>query len=112
MNPKPLTDKQRYWLTHIEHCQEAGQSLASYAQENSLDLNALYRWKSALRKRGCFGTAAAAASTLFTRVAVEQRSRVEGATIQVRFPNGCVLQSDAMDETTLCVLTTALLSSS
>ena len=45
MNPKPLTDKQRYWLTHIEHCQEAGQSLASYAQENSLDLNALYRWK-------------------------------------------------------------------
>ncbi len=36
MSPKPLTDKQHYWLTHIERCQAAEQSLTSYADAHEL----------------------------------------------------------------------------
>jgi hypothetical protein len=108
MSPKPLTDKQRYWLTHIERCQAAEQSLTSYADAHELDIKTLYRWKSTLSKRGCFESSTVA--TLFTRVAVEQQGPVQATNIQIRFPNGCVLQSNATDASTLRILTTALLS--
>jgi len=110
MSSKPLTDKQRYWLTHIERCQAAEQSLASYAQSHDLDVQTLYRWKSMLNKHGCFESSISAAMS--SRVAIETHGRLEGATIQVRFPNGYVLQSHSTDEATLHSLTTALLSPS
>lgn len=43
MSSKPLTDKQCYWLTHIERCQAAEQSLTSYADAHELDIKTLYR---------------------------------------------------------------------
>ncbi len=110
MDRNALTKKQQYWLDHIERCQEAEQSLAGYAQANGLDVKTLYRWKSTLRKHGYFGSAASTTSALFTRVSVEQHCREEAATLQVRFPNGCVLHGNALDEASLRALTSALLS--
>lgn len=42
---KGLTEKQGYWLEHIQRCGAAGESMAAYAKSNALDLNRLYRWK-------------------------------------------------------------------
>ena len=109
MNTKPLTDKQRYWLKHIERCHADGQSLASYADAHDLDVKSLYRWKNTLSKLGCFKSMSA---TMFTRVSVEPSGRTDGDALQVRFPNGCVLQSSAIDEGRLRTLITTLLACS
>lgn len=114
MNRKELTEKQRYWLSHIEACQAAEQTLASYANTHDLDVQSLYRWKSVLTKRGCFndGTGAHTDNALFTRVTLEPSLCASSATWQVHFPNGCVLHTDDGNEAALGLLIQAVLSAS
>lgn len=46
-----LTDRQRFWLNHLEACQTAGQSISAYAREHDLSAGALYHYRSLMRKR-------------------------------------------------------------
>ena len=47
-----LTQCQRYWLEHLGHAQERGQSLVAYAAEHALNLKSLYRYAHLMRERG------------------------------------------------------------
>jgi len=47
-----LTEKQKYWLGHIEACEQSGQTLKTYAEEKDLSPQRLYNWKARLRAMG------------------------------------------------------------
>ena len=81
-----LTEKQCYWLGHLRQCEERGQSYAAYATECCLDLKNLFRWKSALAKRGLLGSSLPG----FTPVRVEMAA-MTGA-CRVRLTNGVVVE--------------------
>lgn len=114
MSQKALTEKQQYWLSHIEACRATEQTLASYAHAHDLDVQSLYRWKSVLTKRGCFddGTVARMDNALFTRVTLEPSLCASSVTWRVHFPNGCVLHTDDVNEAALGLLIQAVLSAS
>jgi len=47
---QPLTERQRFWLQHLQACGNG--SLKAYAAAHGLSLSALYQAKSTLRRRG------------------------------------------------------------
>lgn len=47
-----LTDKQQFWLNHINEAKAAGLSLADYAQREDLSLQSMYSYVNTLRKKG------------------------------------------------------------
>ena len=47
-----LTERQRYWLEHIEACKESGKTMADYAAEHGLGARAMYAGKKILVKKG------------------------------------------------------------
>jgi len=47
-----LTERQRYWLKHIEACKQSGQTMADYAAEHGLTARAMYAGKKILVKKG------------------------------------------------------------
>jgi len=47
-----LTERQRYWLEHIQACQQSGKSIAEYAAEHGLTARAMYGGKKVLVKKG------------------------------------------------------------
>jgi len=47
-----LTNRQQYWLEHIQSCELAGISLARYAKENSINLQSMYTSKATLISKG------------------------------------------------------------
>lgn len=100
-----LTAKQRFWLEHVERCAESGQSMRAYAQAHDLDVQRFYNWKAQLAKRAHLDSTLP--SPAFTEVQLHGVT-VPGA-IQVRFPNGCVLESRGLDEASLRTLCAALL---
>lgn len=51
-----LTQRQRYWLEHLERCQAQGLTMKSYAHEQGLKVSALYCWKLKLKQRGVWNT--------------------------------------------------------
>ena len=56
--PKPLTERQQYWLGHIKAADASGGSCVEYATVHDLDVKHLYQWKTTLRRQGLLpGTA-------------------------------------------------------
>ena len=47
-----LTERQRYWLEHIQACQQSGKSIAEYATEHGFTARAMYGGKKILVKKG------------------------------------------------------------
>jgi hypothetical protein len=47
-----LTDRQRYWLEHIQACEASGKSIAEYAAVQEFCAQAMYAGKSALVRKG------------------------------------------------------------
>lgn len=47
-----LTERQRYWLEHIQACEAQGLSTAQYAAANGLQARAMYGGKKALVRKG------------------------------------------------------------
>ena len=82
-----LTDKQRYWLTHLQTAEREGLSPRAYAQRHGLRPSQLYYWRSTLRKRGVLATAARPAEFVPVRV------RDTRAEVRVHLPNGVVVAS-------------------
>ncbi len=52
MNNKPLTQRQQYWFDHIKACQQQDGSTKDYAQQQGIELRALYDAKNRLVKAG------------------------------------------------------------
>ena len=55
-----LTERQRYWLEHIQACEASGKSMAEYAASQGIAVRAMYGGKKTLLKKGVLPTAQAA----------------------------------------------------
>ncbi len=80
-----LTEKQRYWLEHIETAEREGLSPGAYAERHGLRTSQLYYWRSTLRKRGVLATQDVPVELVPVRVR-DTRSEV-----RVHLPNGIVV---------------------
>ncbi len=47
-----LTDRQRYWLGHVQACEASGKSMAEYAASQGIAACAMYGGKKTLVKKG------------------------------------------------------------
>jgi len=47
-----LTERQRYWLEHIQACKDSGKTIAEYAAEQGFTARAMYGGKKILVKKG------------------------------------------------------------
>ena len=75
----PLTEKQQFWLSHVQACDESGQSMRAYADANGLSVTALYNWKSVLRGKGALDAPVRSSGKLFRQAAVIGGVRAQGA---------------------------------
>ena len=99
-----LTERQRYWLQHIQACEASGKSIAAYSAEQGIAARAMYGGKKVLVKKGVLPR---------TRPSRFQRAQVvapaSGNAWRIQMPNGLsVTFSGTVDARTLStVLTTA-----
>ena len=58
-----LSERQQYWLDHLEACERTGQTTKAYAQAHGLSISMMYSWRKKLVHRGilsrCSGTSLA-----------------------------------------------------
>jgi len=47
-----LTERQRYWLEHIQACEAPGKSMAEYAMEHGVKVRAMYSGRKMLVNKG------------------------------------------------------------
>ena len=78
-----LTERQRYWLEHIQACEASGKGASAYAAEHGFRVGAMYAGKKMLVRKGAL---AGAQSSRFQRVqtaavTADQRWRIQ-------LPNG------------------------
>jgi hypothetical protein len=52
-----LTDRQRYWLEHIQACEASGLSMAEYAGSKGIAVRAMYGGKKILVQKGILASA-------------------------------------------------------
>ena len=78
-----LTERQRFWLKHIQACEASGKSIAAYSAEQGIVAQAMYGGKKVLVKKGMLPA---------TRPARFQRVQVVEATLssqwRISLPNG------------------------
>jgi hypothetical protein len=78
-----LTDRQRYWLEHIQACEASDKSIAEYAATQGIAARAMYSGKKTLVKKGVLpGTH----PTRFQRVQVMEASL--SSQWRISLPNG------------------------
>ena len=78
-----LTDRQRYWLEHVQACEAAGKTIVEYAAAQEFCAQDMYAGKSVLVKKGVL---AAARPTRFQRVQVMEAT--VGNQWRIGLPNG------------------------
>ena len=78
-----LTERQRYWLDHIQACEDAGKTIAEYAAEHGLAAQAMYAGKKKLVIKGALATDKPAQ---FQRVHVSKP--LVGCEWHIQMPNG------------------------
>jgi hypothetical protein len=115
--PRRVTEKQRFWLEHLEAWGRTDHSLAGYASTHDLDRKHLYNWKTRLRKLGLLGFPAAEGSSQrpspdrgrrpvqggapktpvhFSEVRLAS-SKGQEPSFRIRFPNGVILETTSPD---------------
>ena len=82
---KQLTERQRYWLKHIQACEASGESLKAYAEAHGFEPGAIYAAKKVLIRKGLLGTSPAR----FQRV---HAAVVPGCEWRVELPNGAAVE--------------------
>ena len=92
-----LTERQRYWLEHVQACEASGKTIAEYAAEHSLAAQAMYAGKKILIRKGVLPP---------TRPMRFQRAQIAGPVVgsewRIQLQNGVsVAFSGAVDAATL-----------
>ena len=98
-----LTERQQYWLEHIQACEASGKGATAYAAEQGFRVGAMYAGKKILVRKGVLpGTQQSRFQRVQTAVTVDNRWRIQ-------LPNGVSVDfSGTVDAGTLStVLTTA-----
>jgi transposase-like protein len=52
MSDLPITERQQFWLDHIQSAEAFDGSVADYARAHELTPQELYQWKTILTRRG------------------------------------------------------------
>jgi hypothetical protein len=78
-----LTQRQRYWLEHVQACEASGKSIAAYSTEQGIAARAMYGGKKVLVKKGILP---ATQPTRFQRVLVMQATL--SSKWRIGLPNG------------------------
>ncbi len=81
---KAITERQKYWLNHLQTAQTSGINLVQYAQANDLKVKDLYQWKTSLTKRGFW--------TLSAPGFVSVKAKPSSAVCSLVLPNGIRLE--------------------
>jgi len=96
-----LTERQRYWLDHVQACAASGKTIAEYAAAHGLAAQAMYAGKKLLVKKGVLPP---------TRPARFQRAHVArpvvGSEWHIQLPNGVSVSFSGLVDT--ATLTTVL----
>ena len=81
-----LTERQQYWLEHIQACEASGKSVTSYAAEHGFHVGAMYAGKKMLVRKGALrGAPLSRFQRLQTvPVTVDQKWRIQ-------LPNGVLV---------------------
>ncbi len=87
----PLTEKQQFWLKHVQECDKSGLSMKAYAHANELSVSAFYTWKKALRRKGVIAGPQTDAPQLFRKAVVADSSHAHARAL---LPSGMVLEFD------------------
>ena len=81
-----LTERQRYWLGHVQACEQAGKTIAEYAQEQGIEAKTMYAGKKALVKKGVLPRTS---PPRFQRAQVV--APVVASECQIQLPNGVLV---------------------
>ena len=97
MAATPLTEAQRFWFAHVEHCLESGLSIAVYARQHQLADKSLYHWIK--RKREWSAVSVKAEAAVFHRVQIPAPISHSSGSLSVglRFPNGIECELKALE---------------
>ena len=82
-----LTERQTFWLKHLNVCQEAGETLKNYAEQHGFCLATLYYWSRILRQRGHFKPKR---PTRFRRITITQPQKE--SVFRIRLPNAVLIE--------------------
>ena len=95
-----LTDRDRYWLEHVQACEASGKRMTAYATEHGLGVRAMYDGKRALVKKGVLPRTH---QNRFQRVRVVEP--VVGSEWCIQLPNGVsVAFAGSVDARTLATV--------
>ena len=83
-----LTQRQRYWLDHIQACKRAGLSFRAYARSNNLNHNNLYTAHHKLKQKGVISEDQG--TPKFQKLDVKPAARAPF--MKVTCPNGFVVE--------------------
>ena len=86
-----LTQRQRYWLNHIQKCKESGKSFRAYAKSNDINCSALYAAHRKLKQIGVIASNKAAPT--FQRLTLQRDSLP--STVKITCPNGFIVEAHA-----------------
>ena len=75
MSNPALTEKQAYWLNHIQQCEQKSLTAPAYCDQHGLKVSQLYSYKHELRRKGLLKTAAP--TTAFVKASVAPLQKTE-----------------------------------
>jgi hypothetical protein len=100
MQHKSLTDRQRYWLEHIQSQNKPGMRMSEYARENKFPVRAMYDAKKALVSKGVLPRSRASYTARFESVQIVAPS--PQSEWRITLPNRAVVEfSGTPDEQTI-----------
>ncbi len=93
MQKKPLTERQRYWLNHIQSWNESGMRMSEYARDQGFPVRAMYDAKKALVKKGILPRSRISHATRFEQVQIIESSAE--SEWRIGLSNGTVVEFSA-----------------
>ena len=89
---KGLTERQQFWLEHLQACEEAGETTKAYADLHGLSVSMMYSWRKELTIRGVLSRQSSGyRSPGFDRVQIVE-SKILAGTWWITFPNGVQIE--------------------
>ena len=113
MERSKLSEKQGWWLAHVEACDLSGASMKAYAETHGLNLASFYCWKGQLKKLGVLDRdepGVRPSSACLVPIKVTPASSGAAAVRRIELANGITIEAPwNLDADALCdVLRAAL----
>ncbi len=91
--PKSFEDRRTFWQSHVDACAQSGLSKIRYCREHQLHYHQLIYWYSKLSTdKPSVAVARKATQSGFVPVGIELEQPAVPSSLQVRLPNGVVIE--------------------